>query len=195
MLLPATRATIPTFRAVAPRMVDEPMVFEAQGDPATAVALALVVAIPFGYWWLITVPEARLDLSKDKRKGGMRGYIDELRADQTPRAAERWFFKKYLDQLPDRPLDPPPPTANADAPAADADAPSPSLGELFQPASLKGNATPNFWSGDNPIVVTMAALLACGVFATGVRTNAALTVDAVVLAAGVAFGVSRLSLD
>ena len=69
------------------------------------------------------------------------------------------------------------------------------LRQLFQPASLKGNATPKFWSGDNPIVVTMITLAALGVFATAFRANSALTLDASVLAAGLAFGLSRLTLD
>ena len=44
-----------------------PQTFEPQGDPAQAVLLFFVVALPFGYWWYITVPEARLALAKDKR--------------------------------------------------------------------------------------------------------------------------------
>ena len=70
-----------------------------------------------------------------------------------------------------------------------------SIGELFQPASLKGNATPKFWSGDNPIVVTMVSLGLLGAIATGLRTNSALTIDAMVLGAGLVFGLTRLTLD
>ena len=160
-----------------------------------------MVAVPFGYWWYVTVPEARLDLSKDKRKGGMRSYIDELRIDEDPRPAERWFFKKYLDQLPDKPLEAPSVVADpsgqvsSDTTDSGREVAEPSIQELFRPATLKGNATPKFWSGDNPIVVTMSSLLVIGVIATGARTNAALTADAIVLTLGIAFGVSRLTLD
>ncbi len=37
--------------------------------------------------------------------------------------------------------------------------PPPTLAELFFPASLKANATPKFWSGDNPVAVTAGAPL------------------------------------
>ena len=181
--------------------VAQPLVFEAQADPMQFALLLAVVVLPFGYWWYVTVPDARLDLAKDKRKGGLRAYIDDLRADAAPRGAERWFFRKYLRQLPEKALEVPP-AANDSMPAAvDVDAyseesqRSPSLEELLRPASLKGNPTPRFWSGDNPIVVTMGALLFMGVAAAAYRSNATLTVDALVLAAGIMFGLSRLSLD
>ena len=71
-----------------------------------------------------------------------------------------------------------------------------SLGVLFKPASLKGNATPKFWSGDNPIVVTMGGLALAGVVATAAQSGSgALVADIVVLGAGLAFGLSRLTLD
>ena len=70
----------------------------------------------------------------------------------------------------------------------------PTLKQLFEPASLKGNATPKFWSGDNPIVVTMGALFLLGAGATLARENTALAVDAAILTAGIAFGVTRLNM-
>ena len=58
----------------------------------------------------------------------------------------------------------------------------------------KNNATPDFWSFDNPIVVTMSALLTFGVIAAAARENGALTFDALLLLAGLAFGANRLTL-
>ena len=85
------------------RMLDagvEPVQFEPQGDPAQFAILALAVAVPFGYWWYITVPEARLALSKDKRIGGTGEYIQELAQSDEARPVERWFFSKWLKQAP-----------------------------------------------------------------------------------------------
>ena len=185
----------------------EKVVFEPQGDPVQGVLLLGCIVIPFGYWWLITVPEARLALAKDKRlqDGDTNQYLQELAADDAPRPVERWFFSKWLNQL--RPARTPPRAASVEASEAavattaddsDEAAPPPprdvTLGELFTPASLKGNATPQFFSGDNPIVVTVGTLLATGVFATVARENTALAMDGLVLAAGLVFGATRLTL-
>ena len=205
--------------ASPPSVSDVPMTFEAQMDPLQAAFFFAIIALPFGYWWYITVPEARLKLAKDKRLegGDVKAYIDELRDDPSPRSAERWFFSKYLSQMRPRANrgareqaalqvtavegDAIPPASELQAPPAEtaplrdgAPPRRPSLRELFQPASLSGNATPRFWSGDNPIVVTMGALLCLGVVASAARANASLTADALVLGAGLVFGVTRLTL-
>lgn len=213
-----------TVRSASPVSLVDGQTFEPVFNPAQAGALFGVIALPFGYWWFITVPEARIGLAKDKRldSGEARAYLEELAASKEPRAAERWFFSKWLRQarpskrrssqqpesqamkqetepeqavplsLRAETLPPAPPPA---PPPAAALTPAPSLRDLFRPASLKGNATPRFWSGDNPIVVTMGTLLGVGIVAAGARENAALTLDVVVLAAGLTFGLSRLTLD
>ena len=212
-------ATPRTLRLSVPSALVDGQSFEPVFNPAQASALLAVVALPFGYWWYITVPEARIKLAKDKRLNGgeARAYLEDLASSPDSRVAERWFFSKWLKQI--RPAKPKPSEQMQSVPLEeqtksmgmiDATAPSeptatrmpsgktsrsPSVRELFQPASLKGNPTPRFWSGDNPIVVTMGALLSLGIIAAGARENAALTLDLVVLAAGVAFGVSRLTLD
>mmetsp|Transcript_16000 Transcript_16000/g.52732 ORF Transcript_16000/g.52732 Transcript_16000/m.52732 type:complete len:235 (+) Transcript_16000:76-780(+) len=190
--------------------------FEPQGDPLQAAILFSVVALPFAYWWYISVPEARLALAKDKRikEGETKRYLDELADDPSGRKAERWFFAKWLRQnKPSRPAAAkaapedeaaalPPEEEAAALPPAPPPEPardllqSPRLGVLFKPASLKGNATPKFWSGDNPIVVTMGGLALAGVVATAAQSGSgALVADVVVLGAGLAFGLSRLTLD
>jgi len=205
---------------VAPELVAEAaVVFEPQFNPSQLGITVLAIAAPFGYWWYITVPEARLDLAKDKRRqdGEVKQYIDELQRDPAPRPVERWFFSKWIGQAR-----PPPPvettmTATATAPSeadtpSDGDAPAsaaapptptpparraPTVGELFRPASLKGNATPRFWSGDNPIVVTTGTLIALGVASALVRNGGSggqLLLDATVVGAGLAFGLGRLRL-
>ena len=208
------RAPVPLMQVSEPL---PPQVFEPQGDPAQAVLLFACIAVPFGYWWLITVPEARLALAKDKRlqTGETNQYLQDLATDEASRPVERWFFSKWLRQLKPakeksrtteataqaQALAEVPETADATpSPAAETmtnGMPSPeqpTLQELFTPASLKGNATPQFFSGDNPIVVTVGTLLTVGVFATVARENSALAVDGLVLGAGILFGTSRLFL-
>ena len=170
------KATVPprtalSSRARAPRM----QTFEAQlaFDPAQLAVFTVALSAPVAYWWFITVPEARLNLAKDKRLegGDTKQYLEELRDSPDERPLERWFFDKWLRQL--RPSKAPRPAPEASAEDASAPAPAPTLGELFAPASLAGNATPKFFSGDNPIVVTVGALLALGTLAAGARQGGA----------------------
>lgn len=198
----------------------EPAQFEPQGDPVQFAILALAVAVPFGYWWYITVPEARLALSKDKRLGDTGAYIEELARSDEARPVERWFFSKWLKQAPKKRtarteaasmlstaptmaavamVEPTHPETAAESAAAP-EQPSAvqkreaSLEQLFRPASLKSNATPKFFSGDNPIVVTTGALLAAGIFATVAKENGQLAADLLVICIGLIFGATRLTL-
>jgi hypothetical protein len=194
--------------------------FEAQFNPAQLAVLLGVVALPFGYWWLITVPEARLDLAKDKRLegGATKEYIAELR-EAEDRPLESWFFQKWIRQAPPgrRVGQSTAVTGALGVPEAEVSAAdeaamttkvrtvktskplevgpaSPTLEQLFQPASKRGNPTPRFFSGDNPIVVTTGALIGFGTFAAVARENGALAADGLVLCAGLAFGLGRLQL-
>ena len=200
-------------RMVVAEVVAEvvPLVFEPRFDSSQLGITLGAIAVPFGYWWYITVPEARLKLAKDKRRtdGDERQYLDELQRDlqrePDARPVERWFFSKWLRQAkplaPEREqtsertatatatAEPPPEAAARDA----APRREPSLGELLRPASLKGNATPKFWSGDNPIVVVTGTLISLGVASSLVRNggNGQLLLDASVVGAGLVFGLSR----
>ena len=190
------RPAVPS-RARAPRM----QTFEAQlaFDPAQLAVFTVALSAPVAYWWFITVPEARLNLAKDKRLegGDTKQYLEELRDSPDERPLERWFFDKWLRQLRPSKAPRPAPEASAEEDAsAPAPAPAPTLGELFAPASLAGNATPKFFSGDNPIVVTVGALLALGTLAAGARQGGAAgaAADLTVVAATLAFGLGRLRL-
>ena len=219
-----TRRVLP--RMIVSEVVSEvvPVVFEPQFDASQLGITLGAIAVPFGYWWYITVPEARLKLAKDKRLqgGDEKQFLEELqrdlRRDPAARPAERWFFSKWLRQAKPLPAEQeqdseraatvaatvePQPEAAAAAvaqpqPAARRAAPQrePSFAELLRPASLKGNATPRFWSGDNPIVVVTGSLMALGVASSLVRGggNGQLLLDATVVGAGLVFGLSRLSL-
>ena len=56
------------------------------------IILLSAVLLPFGYWWYVTVPEARINLAKDKRlQGGeTKAYLDELASSDEDRPVERW---------------------------------------------------------------------------------------------------------
>lgn len=248
---PASQMSEPAAVVSAVATIREPSQlasFEPHADPAQFLTLALVIAVPFCYWWLITVPEARLELSKGKRKGDTREFIEELR-EADGRVAEKWFFSKWIQQAPrsrkpaarvergerveiigkengrereeanDRSapgglttlvdpvgLDSPNDSSLAERKTSSVDEQTPSshrkekhsasssLAQLFTPATAKGNPTPKFFSGDNPIVVATGALMAMGVAASLARENSALATDAFILAAGIFFGLSRLDM-
>eukprot|EP00316_Scyphosphaera_apsteinii_P016866 CAMPEP_0119315072 /NCGR_PEP_ID=MMETSP1333-20130426/34373_1 /TAXON_ID=418940 /ORGANISM="Scyphosphaera apsteinii, Strain RCC1455" /LENGTH=186 /DNA_ID=CAMNT_0007320301 /DNA_START=100 /DNA_END=660 /DNA_ORIENTATION=- len=180
--------------------------FEPVFNPAQTAVLLGTILIPFGYWWFITVPEARLLLSKDKRKGELNIYLKQLK-EAEGRPVEQWFFQKWLAKTR-------PPVQQAQSradrtgsdpavvleefspikPSTDEAESEVTLLELFRPASKKGNPTPRFFSGDNPIVVTTGTLMAFGIAAAVVRSNGALALDLGVLCAGLAFGLNRLVL-
>ena len=185
--------------------------FEPRFDPATFSVLIAAVLVPFSYWWLITVPEARLNLSRDKRMSGgeTREYLAKLRESGEDRPIERWFFSKWLQQFKAR-------STKDQYAAADAarnidvssgvldqdantsmDKPTRDglpLSDVFRPASLRGNATPRFWSGDNPILVTMGLLLSAGIVDSLIREQPSLVLDGCIFAAGLIFGISRLGM-
>ena len=77
-----------------------PQTFEPQGDPLQAILCLFVIAAPFSYWWFITVPEARLALSKDKRLGETGEYLADLATSSDPRPVERWVCWRLLTPGP-----------------------------------------------------------------------------------------------
>ena len=143
------------------------------------------------------MPEARLALSKDKRLGETADYIRELAKDEAERPVERWFFSKWLQKVPKARSSRAASASMQEArvnDAATSENADVSLQQLFEPASLAGNATPKFFSGDNPIVVTLGALMGFGIFAAAARENGALAADAAVVCVGLIFGLTRLQL-
>ena len=172
------------------RLTFEPQTFEPQlsFDPVQLAVLAACAAAPFAFWWYYTVPDARRDLAKDKRKsdGQTFQYLEELAADDS-RPLETWFFAKWLRQAEKRGS---PRKMGPSGVPAEGQTVSPadslydertelddgvrdrprarqvSLRELLTPPSGR---TPRFFSGDNPIVVVTGALMAWGVAAALLR--------------------------
>ena len=147
----------------APRM----QTFEAQLAFDPAQLAVFTVALSARCILVVHRTRARLNLAKDKRlEGGDTNSTSRSCATVRRAAARALVFRQVAEEL--RPSKAPRPAPEgARRTRRPAPAPAPTLGELFAPASLAGNATPKFFSGDNPIVVTVGALLALGTPAAG----------------------------
>jgi len=205
--MPRPRMLVP---AMEPATAAPVAVFEAVVDPVQLTVLLLVVGLPFCYWWLVTVPEARTALGIDKRVAGgeARAFIEELAdTDTGSRRVEKWFFAKWLERAPmrrpdeasgaveDRDAQAPPEEAEA-GPKETPATPTPRVADLFAP--VRRRRTPRFFSGDNPVVVTMGSLTGAGILAAAAREvggaghiSGALAADIAIVALGLAFGLSR----
>jgi len=114
-------------------------------DPALIGQQLVVMGVSAGaafYWWTVTVPEKRLEVSKSKKSGEIRDLLDDLsvadeKADGSAvkgdKCLERWLLSDWLD-----------PTKRKE----------PAL--PFLPRD-------KFNSGDNPIIVATALILAFGI--------------------------------
>ena len=76
------------------------MTFEAQPPPlGTSVAVLGSTAGVIGYWWLVLVPSERRDLAKNKNKGGLNEYLDDLEnSEPSERKMEKWFYTEWLER-------------------------------------------------------------------------------------------------
>jgi len=74
--------------------------FEAQPPPlGTSVAVLGSTAGVMGYWWLVLVPSERRDLAKNKNKGGLNDYLDDLeKTAVSERKLEKWFYAEWLER-------------------------------------------------------------------------------------------------
>ena len=50
------------------------------------------VGVMGAYWWYVLVPNARVNLAVNKRKGDLRVYLEQLKQDDS-RPVERWFYR------------------------------------------------------------------------------------------------------
>lgn len=141
-------------RGIGRGLVAKVATFEPQVDPNVVLTQLTVLFVTLGagaYWWKVVVPSERAALSRSKKKGELKEYLDELEGDYD-RPVERWFYTNWLQQR----------QRNKAVGAGDSN--SPSLSEprsgidgspelnLLKP-SYK-TATPKFISFDNPVVVT-----------------------------------------
>ena len=104
------------------------------------------------------VPAERQALGKAKRTGAVREYLDELATTKdAARAPERWFYSQWLKAGWFVKA-----SAKRAAASAPADAAAPPSPDAQQPQQAEvpvyTDTQPRFWSLDNPIVATGAAL-------------------------------------
>lgn len=134
-----------------------------------------VVGVMTAYWWYVLVPGARVNLAVNKRTGRLRDYLEELKADDS-RRLERFFYQKWLAKVD-------PETKyllrddgegggeDAETLGAGAGKPRTSLRdtegvtrdggteESLEDIIRKARNTPDFWSGDNPVLVGTAVTI------------------------------------
>ena len=144
----------------------------------------LTVGVMTAYWWYILVPGARVNLAVNKRTGKLRDYLVELKDDDS-RKLERFFYQKWLAKvdpetrylLRDEPdlfedagatsaaatatRDAKPSVSLADTEGVTRDVGEESLEEIVR----KARNTPDFWSGDNPVLVALALTIGAGAVA------------------------------
>ena len=143
----------------------------------------LTVGVMTAYWWYVLVPGARVNLAVNKRTGKLRDYLVELKGDDS-RKLERFFYQKWLAKV-----DPETRYLLRDEPdvfeeggavgaAASATATKPSVTladtegvtrdvgeESLEEIVRKAKNTPDFWSGDNPVLVALALTIGAGAVA------------------------------
>ena len=140
----------------------------------------LTVGVMTAYWWYVLVPGARVNLAVNKRTGKLRDYLVELKDDDS-RKLERFFYQKWLAKVdpetryllrdePDLFEEPGAATATrntkpsvslADTEGVTRDVGEESLEEIVR----KARNTPDFWSGDNPVLVALALTIGAGAVA------------------------------
>eukprot|EP00239_Pterosperma_sp_CCMP1384_P005976 CAMPEP_0197855932 /NCGR_PEP_ID=MMETSP1438-20131217/27534_1 /TAXON_ID=1461541 /ORGANISM="Pterosperma sp., Strain CCMP1384" /LENGTH=204 /DNA_ID=CAMNT_0043471195 /DNA_START=302 /DNA_END=916 /DNA_ORIENTATION=- len=158
--------------------------FEPQGPGVAQTLVVLVVTLaPALYWWLVLVPSERQSLAKNKRRGEVKEYLEQIEGDES-RVMERWFYTDWLQQKgreserrernkqrgkttkASASTTTTPSTSTTveavstgsqtqtPAPPSDSSSGADEKEELEPFDETPYVATPNFFSGDNPILVT-----------------------------------------
>jgi len=114
----------------------------AQLEVLAAVALMVV------YWWYVLVPNARVTLAVNKKKGNLKEYLAELKQDDS-RGLERWFYSTWLEKI-----DPETKFLLREEENTKSKAePEYKVEETMEEIVRNARRTPRFWSLDNPVLV------------------------------------------
>jgi len=156
----------------------------------------LTVGVMTAYWWYVLVPGARVNLAVNKRTGKLREYLIELKGDDS-RAVERFFYQKWLAKvdpetrylLRDEPdlfeesseggvangagamMKPVTTTERrttvslSDTEGVTRDVGEESLEDIIR----KAKNAPDFWSGDNPVLVALLITVGFGALVGGIH--------------------------
>ena len=68
--------------------------------PETLISLILTTLLSsfaYLYWSNTIVPQKRVELSKSKRSGEIKGYLEDLRSDDEDRGVEKWLMNDWLE--------------------------------------------------------------------------------------------------
>lgn len=148
--------------------------FEPRIDTSALVSESitiLVIGASAAYWWLVIVPSERAALASSKRSGPVRKYLEELRPaangdgdgagspSTEDRSIERWFYTDYMKQpwfKTPKQVEQTPEDVSSDRGRG-----VEGWRELLKPTI--STPTPKFWSLDNPIVASLALIMAGGV--------------------------------
>mmetsp|Transcript_43700 Transcript_43700/g.83407 ORF Transcript_43700/g.83407 Transcript_43700/m.83407 type:complete len:223 (+) Transcript_43700:104-772(+) len=124
------------------------------------------VGVMVVYWWYVLVPNARVNLAVNKKKGNLRAYLQDLKEDDS-RGLERWFYSNWLEKI-----DP-----ETKFLLRDEDKPSPvqpagreyKVEETVQEIVKNAKKAPKFWSWDNPVLVGTAVTIGISALGSGFR--------------------------
>lgn len=142
------------------------IVYEAQAPDASMLWTLGATGLLGTYWWNVTVPEARARLSKDKRKGSTRAFLDDI-ADDESKSLQRWFYSNWLEAKWFKAARAKRLAAAASAAAAaPASEPEAALAVSEEPDAVPADKEPEFWSLDNPLVLSLAVLAGFAALAT-----------------------------
>jgi hypothetical protein len=124
-----------------------------------------VCSITVLYWWLVVVPNARINLAVNKKTGKLKTYLDTLKRDDT-RTLERWFFTEWLMKV-----DPETKYLMRDSGGASVDDLSDTEGggdktnaDDIDIIISRARKTPDFFSLDNPVLVTFLITIGFSAF-------------------------------
>jgi len=144
----------------------EPQI-DSQALTAQLVVLSMTAATA-AFWWFSVVPSARRTLAKEKRQGPLNEYLLELQSNPN-KQLERWFYTDWLQQLQRKQDMAAAARAKRAAAASTTEVQQQALEEQrFQQNQeeqqhAETDQQPSFWSLDNPILATAAALAGVGV--------------------------------
>ena len=153
----------------------------------------LTVGVMTAYWWYVLVPGARVNLAVNKRTGKLKEYLVELKGDDG-RKLERFFYQKWLAKvdpetrylLRDEPdlfeeqkgqqqqgvtdrgdggVSTAVKTKTQTVTLSDTQGVTRDADESLESIIRKAQNTPDFWSGDNPVLVALGLTIGLGAVA------------------------------
>lgn len=116
------------------------------------------------YWWYVLVPNARVNLAVNKKKGNLAQYLQELKQDDS-RPIERWFYTNWLEKVdPETKF-----LLRPDEVVQPKEEYKVGVDETVQEIVKNARRAPKFWSMDNPVLVGTAITIGVAAMGSGVQ--------------------------